>query len=84
LNERADAEKGFIRVIYLKRNQPATEIIPQNNIKVGFKMKKGILIRIKNQIPLNKSMETKDALNERINEKFNLTKPIIAGIHHIS
>ena len=29
-------------------------------------------------------METRDALNEKMNEKLNLTKPMIAGIHHIS
>jgi hypothetical protein len=29
-------------------------------------------------------METRDALNEKMNEKLNLTKLMIAGIHHIS
>ena len=29
-------------------------------------------------------MEIRDALNERMNEKFNLMKSIIAGIYHIS
>jgi hypothetical protein len=84
LSEKTDAEKGFIRVTYPKRNQPAMETIPQNNTKAGFKMRKRILIGVKNQIPLNKPMETRDALNERMNEKLNLTKLMIAGIHYIS
>jgi hypothetical protein len=47
-------------------------------------MRKGIFIGVKNQIPFNKLMKIRNALNERMNEKFNLTKLIIAGIHYIS